>query len=183
MRTCALIDEVLTHSRFLEGAVAIRLDFRDTSLCFLTSHFAAGHSAVDERCADYFTIADTLHFQRGKKISHHEYVDSILPGGSAVRLTTSFESNIVWAADTNYRISLANEDVRRLAQDDNFAALLAADQVSFFLLPSKAFLTGFLWKLAAVMRTRGVFSGYVEGPILFRPTYKCVPPKLVTFGR
>ena len=63
-------------------------------------------------------------------------------------------SNVIWAADTNYRIALPNEDARRLAEQDDYASLLAADQ------------------LGQVMRTRGVFAGYYEAPVLFRPTYK-----------
>ena len=59
-----------------KGAVAIRLDYRDTSFCFLTAHLAAGHSNVEERNADYHTIAgqDGLHFSKGKTIASHESV-------------------------------------------------------------------------------------------------------------
>lgn len=57
-----------------KGAVGIRLDYHDTSFCFITAHFAAGHSNVEERNADYRTIADGLHFQKGKTINSHECV-------------------------------------------------------------------------------------------------------------
>ncbi|KAK4053062.1 Inositol-1,4,5-trisphosphate 5-phosphatase 1 [Microbotryomycetes sp. JL201] len=123
-----------------KGAVAIRLEFRDTSFCFITAHLAAGHSNVDERNADYFTIAQGLHFSRGRNIASHD--------------------NVIWAADTNYRISLANEDVRHLAEADDYATLLESDQ------------------LLMSMRTRGVFSGYCEAPILFRPTYMYIDCEL-----
>ncbi|GAA5957595.1 hypothetical protein JCM3765_001449 [Sporobolomyces pararoseus] len=117
-----------------KGAVAIRLDYRSTSLCFLTAHLAAGHSNVEERNQDYFTISEGLHFARGKGIVDHD--------------------NIVWAADTNYRINMSNEAARPLAENDDYEALFAADQLSL------------------AMKTRGVFKGYHEAPILFRPTYK-----------
>lgn len=55
-----------------KGAVGIRLDYHDTSFCFLTAHLAAGHSNVEERNADYRTIVNNLHFQKGKTISSHE---------------------------------------------------------------------------------------------------------------
>ena len=55
-----------------KGAVGIRLDYYDTSFCFLTAHLAAGHSNVEERNADYRTIAHGLHFQKGKMIQSHE---------------------------------------------------------------------------------------------------------------
>ena len=38
-------------------------------------------------------------------------------------------SNVIWLADTNYRIDLENERVRSLAVSDDYDALLAADQV------------------------------------------------------
>lgn len=37
--------------------------------------------------------------------------------------------NVIWLADTNYRIDLENERVRYLAQMDDYDALFAADQV------------------------------------------------------
>lgn len=55
-----------------KGAVGIRLDLYDTSFCFLTAHFAAGHSNVEERNADYRTIVNGLHFLKGKTIDSHE---------------------------------------------------------------------------------------------------------------
>ena len=55
-----------------KGAVGIRLEYHDTSFCFLTAHLAAGHSNVEERNADYRTIVNGLHFLRGKTIASHE---------------------------------------------------------------------------------------------------------------
>jgi len=63
-------------------------------------------------------------------------------------------SNIIWLADTNYRIDLDNASVRAYAEDDALDMLLAADQLNY------------------VMNAGTVFSGYIEGPILFRPTYR-----------
>lgn len=56
-----------------KGAVGIRLDYYDTSFCFITAHLAAGHANVDERNKDYQTISEGLHFLRGKTIDSHEY--------------------------------------------------------------------------------------------------------------
>ena len=55
-----------------KGAVAIRLDYYDTNFCFITAHLAAGHSNVVERNADYHTIANGLHFQKGRAIDGHQ---------------------------------------------------------------------------------------------------------------
>ncbi|KAF4619399.1 hypothetical protein D9613_005124 [Agrocybe pediades] len=117
-----------------KGAVGIRLDYHDTAFCFLTAHLAAGHSNVEERNADYRTITNGLHFQKGKTIQSHE--------------------NVIWLADTNYRIDLDNATVRALAERDDFDPLLAADQLRY------------------VMDTKAAFHGYEEGPLLFRPTYR-----------
>ena len=63
-------------------------------------------------------------------------------------------SHVIWLADTNYRVDLDNASVRAYAEDDALDILLAADQLTY------------------VMDTGAAFSGYVEGPILFRPTYR-----------
>ena len=55
-----------------KGAVGIRLDYYDTSFCFLTAHLAAGHANIEERNDDYHTIVQGLHFQKGKTIQSHE---------------------------------------------------------------------------------------------------------------
>ncbi|KAF8759859.1 phosphatidylinositol dephosphorylation [Rhizoctonia solani] len=117
-----------------QGAVGIRLDYYDSSFCFVTAHLAAGHINVEERNSDYRTIANGLSFLRGKTISSHE--------------------NVIWLADTNYRINLENNEVRYLAMNDQLGVLYDADQL----------------KLA--MEAQAAFMGYDEGPILFRPTYR-----------
>lgn len=38
-------------------------------------------------------------------------------------------SNIVWLADTNYRVDLDNDEVRSLAEKGEYDALVAVDQV------------------------------------------------------
>lgn len=62
-----------------KGAVSVRLEYHDTSFCFITAHLAAGHTNMEERNADYRTIVNGLHFLRGKTIDSHEYVSSASP--------------------------------------------------------------------------------------------------------
>ena len=38
--------------------------------------------------------------------------------------------NVIWIADTNYRVELDNDIVRHLAENDELDALVASDQVS-----------------------------------------------------
>jgi len=55
-----------------KGGIGVRLDYHDTSFCFITAHLAAGHSNVEERNADFQTIEKGLHFLKGKSIASHE---------------------------------------------------------------------------------------------------------------
>jgi hypothetical protein len=85
-------------------------------------------------------------------------------------------SNIVWAADTNYRINMTNDEARPLAENDDYETLFAADQVSISstLKATSMLKVSSVCQLSLAMKTRGVFKGYHEAPILFRPTYKLV---------
>ena len=51
-------------------------------------------------------------------------------------------SNVIWLADTNYRIDMDNMSVRSMAEADDFDALVAMDQ------------------LTRMMDARLVFAGY-----------------------
>ncbi|KAI9474803.1 SacI homology domain-containing protein [Zychaea mexicana] len=92
-----------------KGAVAIRMDYGDTSICFLAAHFASGHSNYEDRNADFHTINTGLRFLRGRTIDSHD--------------------NIFWLSDLNYRVSLSNEEARGYAAQGNIDALLQADQL------------------------------------------------------
>eukprot|EP01135_Chromosphaera_perkinsii_P007233 Nk52_evm41s745 gene=Nk52_evmTU41s745 len=61
---------------------------------------------------------------------------------------------IVWLGDFNYRIDLPNEVVRPAVSEGNFFVLSQQDQ------------------LVNEKRSGNCFSGYLEGPLLFPPTYK-----------
>src|SRR5271169_1752527 len=93
-----------------KGAIAIRLEYGTTSICFVTAHLAAGHTSVDQRNMDYYTINHGLHFTRHLAISDHDLV--------------------FWASDTNYRISLSNEEVRTLISEENWGKLYENDQLN-----------------------------------------------------
>ena len=54
-----------------KGAVAIRMDYASTQLCFVTAHLAAGFTNYEERNRDYVTIHEGLHFQRNRRIPNH----------------------------------------------------------------------------------------------------------------
>ncbi|XP_068836516.1 synaptojanin-1 isoform X2 [Capricornis sumatraensis] len=92
-----------------KGAVAIRMLFHTTSLCFVCSHFAAGQSQVKERNDDFVEIARKLSFPMGRLLFSHDYV--------------------FWCGDFNYRIDLPNEEVKELIKQQNWDSLIAGDQL------------------------------------------------------
>nr|XP_019585744.1 PREDICTED: synaptojanin-1 isoform X3 [Rhinolophus sinicus] len=92
-----------------KGAVAIRMLFHTTSLCFVCSHFAAGQSQVKERNEDFVEIVRKLSFPMGRMLFSHDYV--------------------FWCGDFNYRIDLPNEEVKELIRQQNWDSLIAGDQL------------------------------------------------------
>lgn len=54
-----------------KGAVAVRFDYANTQICFVTAHLAAGFANYDERNRDYATIHHGLRFQRNRSIDDH----------------------------------------------------------------------------------------------------------------
>lgn len=117
-----------------KGAIAIRLEYGTTSICFVTAHLAAGHSNVEQRNMDYRTIDHGIHFTRRRAISDHDLV--------------------FWASDSNYRISLSNEEVRRLISEERWDTLYENDQLNLGMVAGET------------------FRYYNEGMIHFPPTYK-----------
>ncbi|XP_063006356.1 synaptojanin-1 isoform X3 [Melospiza melodia melodia] len=92
-----------------KGAVAIRMLFHTSSLCFVCSHFAAGQSQVKERNEDFVEISRKLAFPMGRMLFSHDY--------------------IFWCGDFNYRIDLPNEEVKELIRQQNWDPLIAGDQL------------------------------------------------------
>jgi hypothetical protein len=54
-----------------KGAVAIRMDYANTQICFVTAHLAAGFANYEERNRDFKTIHHGLRFQRNRRIDDH----------------------------------------------------------------------------------------------------------------
>ncbi|KAI9880671.1 MAG: inositol polyphosphate 5-phosphatase [Pleopsidium flavum] len=93
-----------------KGAVAIRMDFANTSMCFVTAHLAAGFANYEERNRDYRTINHGLRFQRNRSIEDHD--------------------TIIWLGDFNYRIGLGDERVRKLIRMGDLDTLYENDQLN-----------------------------------------------------
>ncbi|KAK2628314.1 hypothetical protein QTJ16_002960 [Diplocarpon rosae] len=93
-----------------KGAVAIRMDYANTQLCFVTAHLAAGFANYEERNRDYSTIHHGLRFQRNRGIDNHD--------------------SVIWMGDFNYRIGLGPERVRQLVKNGDLELLYENDQLN-----------------------------------------------------
>ncbi|TWU78378.1 inositol polyphosphate 5-phosphatase [Metarhizium rileyi] len=102
-----------------KGAVAIRFDFANTQICFVTAHLAAGFSNYDERNRDYTTIHDGLRFQRNRGIEDHDA--------------------IIWLGDFNYRIGLSLETAKTLVKKRDLETLYENDQLNLQMVAGLSF--------------------------------------------
>ena len=105
-----------------KGAVAIRMEYANSRLCFVTAHLAAGFANYEERNRDYHTITQGphgLHFQRNRTIEDHDA--------------------IIWAGDFNYRIGLSDDKVRRFARAGDLDSLYQNDQLNLQMVNGRTF--------------------------------------------
>jgi hypothetical protein len=79
-----------------KGAVAIRLDYANTPICFVTAHLAAGFANYEERNRDYTTIDQGLWFQRNRGIGDHGKSRYSRRTGNASTDTSSRLCHLVW---------------------------------------------------------------------------------------
>ncbi|THW77257.1 hypothetical protein D6D17_10354, partial [Aureobasidium pullulans] len=102
-----------------KGAVAIRMEYANTSICLVTAHLAAGFANYEERNQDYRTISHGLRFQRNRSIEDHD--------------------TIIWLGDFNYRIGMANEKTRQLVKMGDLEKLYENDQLNLQMVHGKTF--------------------------------------------
>ncbi|TQS38716.1 hypothetical protein Golomagni_00772 [Golovinomyces magnicellulatus] len=91
-----------------KGAVAIRMDYANTSFCFVTAHLASGFANFEERNNDYATIQNGLRFQRNRVIDDHD--------------------TVIWFGDFNYRIGLGIGEIKQLINEGDLNTLYQYDQ-------------------------------------------------------
>ena len=101
-----------------KGGIGIRMKIDDSSLAFVTAHFAAGQSAVEDRNRDYWTITNGLLFRGAKLLD----VD-----------------NVFWFGDFNYRVDMENQAARAIVSKRNYTELIRNDQLSIQMRNGSAF--------------------------------------------
>ncbi|KAI0482270.1 SacI homology domain-containing protein [Xylariaceae sp. FL0804] len=102
-----------------KGAVAIRMEYANTQICFVTAHLAAGFANYDERNRDYATIHHGLRFQRNRGIDDHD--------------------TVVWLGDFNYRIGLSHERAMDLVRRQDLERLYENDQLNLQMVAGLSF--------------------------------------------
>lgn len=117
-----------------KGGLAVSFNYSKTEICLVSSHLAAGLHNTVERHQNYKTIAQGIQFSKNRKIKNHDVV--------------------VWLGDFNYRIGLANEQVKPLIEKRQFSKLFEYDQLNIEMANGES------------------FPFFDEMEIQFPPTYK-----------
>jgi phosphatidylinositol-bisphosphatase len=144
-----------------KGGVSVRLQFYDSTLCFVNSHLAAHRENVAGRNADFHNILSKLQYDIG-----HEAAKQSIQNGSLTQWASGSQTIGVmdhdiafWMGDLNYRIdeSLTTEQVLDMSQKGALDKLRRNDQLN-------------------IERAEGrCFEGWEEGALNFLPTYKYQP--------
>ncbi|KAL7492095.1 hypothetical protein ACHAWT_001312 [Skeletonema menzelii] len=144
-----------------KGGVSIRLQFYDTTLCFVCTHLAAHRENVAGRNADFANVFSKTSFEIGE-----EAVSEVIRSGSLNKLSAGTSSVGIsehdisfWFGDLNYRVdeSIPTERVLELSKMNQLSELIEQDQLN-------------------VERAQGrVFQDWEEGQLAFKPTYKYQP--------
>lgn len=139
-----------------KGAVAIRLDYANTPICFVTAHLAAGFANYEERNRDYATIDQGLSFQRNRGIGDHGKSSCSKRSEVVVRDPADIfcRDSVIWFGDFNYRIGLGLETAKELIKRRDLERLFENDQLNLQMVAGLA------------------FQFYSEARITFMPTYK-----------
>ena len=144
-----------------KGGVAIRLQFYDSTLCFICAHLAAHRENIAGRNADFANVYQKTSFEIGP-----EAVQEVIRLGSMSQWAMGTSSvgvpdhdMVFWLGDLNYRIdeSIPTMRVMELSKKGMLEELIEHDQLN-------------------IERAAGrVFRDFEEGPLTFKPTYKYQP--------
>lgn len=136
-----------------KGAVAVRFQVDDTSLCFVNCHLAAGQSQANSRHNDVAAILEANMFPSERDTGVR--IDSFTGGGDGTMILD--HELCIFNGDLNYRIDTMSRDtVVAAVKQRNLGKLLDRDQLLVARRRNPAF------------RLRA----FEELPITFAPTYK-----------
>jgi len=144
-----------------KGGVSVRMQFYDSTLCFVCTHLAAHRENITGRNADFANVFHKTAFEIGEEATR----EAIYSGSMSHWEIGSTSVNIIdhdlifWLGDLNYRIdeSMPTDRVMELSEKNILDDLRKLDQLN-------------------VERAYGrAFEGFEEGLINFTPTYKYQP--------
>eukprot|EP00158_Paraphelidium_tribonemae_P005747 Partr_v1_DN27507_c0_g1_i1_m30757 putative Synaptojanin len=142
-----------------KGAVGIRLQIYNSSLCVINSHLAADSSMVERRNADYEYISRTLSFTPSSAQASSSVLDT---STSSPRRGGSYSiwdcDTLVWMGDLNYRVALPDFQVKAMLDTRSYSVVLKHDQL-----------------VREQSYEGGAFCDFDEAPITFAPSYKYDP--------
>jgi len=144
-----------------KGGASLRLQFYDSTLCFVCTHLAAHRENVLGRNADFANVFAKTSFEIGA-----EAVQEVIRLGSMNQWAMGTNSVgisdhdlVFWFGDLNYRVdeSIPTERVLELSKANILEELIEHDQLN-------------------IERAQGrVFRDWEEGALDFLPTYKYQP--------
>jgi phosphatidylinositol-bisphosphatase len=144
-----------------KGGVSVRLQFYDSTFCFVCSHLAAHRENIAGRNADYFNVLGKISFDVGeeavREVIRNGSMSQWASGSSVVGIAD--HDIVVWLGDLNYRIdeSMPTEKILELSESKQLDDLRMLDQLNLERKEGRAFV------------------GFEEGVINFAPTYKYQP--------
>eukprot|EP00668_Euglena_longa_P017057 GGOE01021389.1.p1 GENE.GGOE01021389.1~~GGOE01021389.1.p1 ORF type:complete len:970 (+),score=249.66 GGOE01021389.1:46-2955(+) len=97
-----------------KGAAGISIQYMQSEICFVASHFAAHQEHLDSRRRDYCDIIGGL----SSGLSASKYLD----------LLHAFDY-LFWFGDLNYRLNMPRPDVMKCIKAKDYAKLMETDQL------------------------------------------------------
>lgn len=114
-----------------KGAVGLSFDFDETSLCLISSHFAAHEKNVEDRNQNYADISTSLGLDPALLRScfvRPNTMTSELRKYKGCELVNSHD-HLFWCGDLNYRIQMERTRVMEAIDEKNWPTLLSNDQL------------------------------------------------------
>ncbi|KAJ1552418.1 hypothetical protein HK405_011401 [Cladochytrium tenue] len=151
-----------------KGAVACRLRYRDSFLCFVNAHLAADPGQVERRNQDQVEIAKRMQFQLPAETPHFTAYHKLnpwvasgadspnMPGAGARKSHLSIYDcdHMFYFGDLNYRIPLPFETVTEMSSNGLFPQLFELDQLNI------------------EKKAKRAFVDFQEAEVSFPPTFK-----------
>jgi hypothetical protein len=136
-----------------KGSLVGRIIYRDSSLCFINAHLAAGHDKVASRNSDAGMIVKTAKFVPATAVCSQVFTN----GGDGSSVDDM--EHCFFFGDLNYRIDCARSQVITMINEQNYEQLSKYDQINYQLGRNHHF----------------PLSAFREGQLNFPPTYKFDP--------